>query len=245
METAEYDRIAAAEDGHWWYRATRSLMSDLLERHLGTGQRILDAGCGPGGNGAWLASHGRVVGLDVAPEAVAYVRDRRPSTVPVRGSVSALPFGPSTFDVAVVITVVNIVADDSVALRDLTLVLRPGGALLLIEPAFPSLRRGHDAVVHTRRRYRKSQLTRLVEAAGLQIERATYAHAPLVPAAAALSLWERARRRQAETPTSDLERGGGLDRLFAGLALLERRLLRRLDLPIGLSVAVVATKPHH
>jgi hypothetical protein len=55
VEHGEYARIAAAEDDHWWYRNTRRLMADLLDPWLARDQRILDAGCGPGGNGSWLA----------------------------------------------------------------------------------------------------------------------------------------------------------------------------------------------
>ena len=39
-------------------------------------------------------------------------------------------------------------------------VARPGGAVLLIEPAFQSLRRGHDKTVHSLRRYRRANLER-------------------------------------------------------------------------------------
>ena len=58
METEEYARIAAVEDDHWWYRNTRALVGEMLAPWLGRDQRTLDAGCGPGGNGAWLAAHG-------------------------------------------------------------------------------------------------------------------------------------------------------------------------------------------
>ena len=69
MEVEEYARIAAAEDDHWWYRNTRALMADLLAPWLGTGQRILDAGCGPGGNGAWLALWGGSIAIYVLLQA--------------------------------------------------------------------------------------------------------------------------------------------------------------------------------
>jgi hypothetical protein len=52
VEVDEYARIAAAEDDHWWYRNTRALARDLLGPWLTQYPRILDAGCGPGGNGA-------------------------------------------------------------------------------------------------------------------------------------------------------------------------------------------------
>ena len=79
------------------------------------GLRILDAGCGPGGNGAWLAEHGDVVGVDLSPDALAFVRARRPETRPVRGDLEALPFADASFDVVVGITVLYTVDDDAAA----------------------------------------------------------------------------------------------------------------------------------
>jgi SAM-dependent methyltransferase len=241
MEVEEYARIAAAEDDHWWYRNTRALMADLLGPWLQAGLRILDAGCGPGGNGAWLARHGYVVGFDLASEALEFVHARRPATAPVRASADRLPFDEETFDVAIAITLLYAVPDDTAAVRDLARVLRPGGALLLFEPAFASLRRGHDVAVHGLRRYRRWGLARLAERAGLRVLRSTYAYSFLTPPAALLALRDRQSSRAGGDSQSDLERRA-LDRVFAPLAKAERAWLTRHDLPIGTSAVVVATR---
>jgi SAM-dependent methyltransferase len=242
MESEEYARIAAAEDDHWWYRNTRALMGDLLAPWLGRDQVILDAGCGPGGNGAWLSGHGRVVGVDLAPEALEFVRDRRPTLMPVRASIDALPFEESSFDVVVEITVVTCVSDDAGAVRELARVVRPGGALLLLEPAFDALRRAHDKTVHSIHRYRRADLAALVGAAGLHVERSSYAYSFLAPPAAALSLADRVRDRPPTETGSDVEKRS-LDRIFAPLAGVERRWLGRHRTPFGTSVLVVASRP--
>ena len=78
MEPDEYARIAAAEDEHWWYQGTRALAAQLLDPWLGRPGLFLDAGCGPGGNGAWLAERGTVVGVDRAVEALALLGARHP-----------------------------------------------------------------------------------------------------------------------------------------------------------------------
>src|SRR3974390_315131 len=104
MEPEEYGRIAAAETGHWWYRNTRALVAELLAPHLRSGITVLDAGCGPGGNGAWLGSLGTVVGLDREMNALSYVAERHAATRPVRGTVAALPFADATFDVVLSLT---------------------------------------------------------------------------------------------------------------------------------------------
>jgi SAM-dependent methyltransferase len=245
VEVEEYARIAAAEDDHWWYRNTRALVGDLLAPWLTRERRILDAGCGPGGNGAWLAEHGTVVGVDVSPDALAFVRARRPETRPVRASLAALPFPHASFDLVVAITVLYTIADDRRALGELARVLAPGGALLLFEPAFQSLRREHDLTVHGRRRYRRPELVQQVRDTGLTLERATYAYSFLAPPAAVLGGLDRMRRPSTGSavpvsPDSDVERRT-LDRAFEPLARAERRVLAHRDVPFGTSVIVVAS----
>jgi ubiquinone/menaquinone biosynthesis C-methylase UbiE len=241
MEVEEYARIAAAEDDHWWYRNTRALMADLLRPWLGSDQRILDAGCGPGGNGAWLAQHGRVVGVDLARDALAFVRARRPTTTPVQASAEHLPFRDEAFDVVVAVTLLYTVPDDVAAIGEMARVLRPGGALLVLEPAFRSLRRAHDVTVHGLRRYRRDELAGLAERSGLHVRRATYAYSFLAPPAALLGVIERRRALTPNGTGSDVERHA-LDRVFAPLAKAERRWLARRNLPVGTSAVVVATR---
>ena len=68
--------------------------------------------------------------------------------------------------------------------------------------------------------------------------RATGAYAFLVPPAAVLGLLERG------APRSDVGRNEtGLGGTMSALARAERALLRRVDLPFGLSAIVVARKP--
>jgi ubiquinone/menaquinone biosynthesis C-methylase UbiE len=240
MEVGEYARIAAAEDDHWWYRNTRALMADLLQPWLGTGLRILDAGCGPGGNGAWLARHGRVVGVDLVRDALEFVHARRPMTLPVQASAAQLPFDDHAFDIAVAITLLYTVPDDGAAVSELARVLRPGGAVLILEPALEFLRRAHDETVHALRRYRRDDLAQLVERNGLRVQRASYAYSFLAPPAAVLAALERRKPRAGADAGSDVDRRS-LDRVFAPLAKAERRWLARHDIPVGTSAVVVAT----
>jgi SAM-dependent methyltransferase len=169
------------------------------------------------------------------------VRTRRSTTIPVQASAERLPFDSGTFDVAAGITLLYAVPDDVAALGELARVLRPGGAVLLVEPAFPSLRRAHDVTVHGLRRYRRDELARMAARSGLHVLRATYAYSFLAPPAAVLSVIERRRSRSASDAGSDVERHA-LDRVFAPLATSERRWLARHDLPVGTSVVVVATR---
>lgn len=247
MEVEEYARVAAAEDDHWWYRNTRGVVADLLSSRLDSDRarrarpRVLDAGCGPGGNGAWLADAGTVVALDRSPDALRFVHDRRPVLLPILGDLTALPIATASVDIALAITVLYAVQDDRAAIAELSRVLTPGGALVMVEPAFPSLRRAHDATVHGQRRYRRRPLRAAVEAAGLRVERATYAYSFLTPAAAGLAATDRVRHGASESSASDVERRS-LDAVFEPLAHAERRLLTRIDVPLGTSIVILASR---
>jgi hypothetical protein len=107
-----------------------------------------------------------------------------------------------------------------------------------MEPGVRRLRRGHDAVTHTARRFSVGDMRRLAEGAGLEVVRATGAYSFLVPPAAVLALVERGE------PQSDVGRNDtGMRGVLPALAGVERRLLRRVDIPFGLSAIVLARKP--
>lgn len=241
MDLAEYTRIAQAEERHWWYRGTRALARQLLDADPRQGMRVLDAGCGPGGNSAWLVPQNEVVGIDPSPEAIRLARARHPAMDARQGDITALSFPDDSFDLALVLTVLYLVPDDALAVRELARVLRPGGRLLLIEPANPRLWRDHDIVTHARRRYTLHSLRRLCEDAGLRTRRATCAYSFLLPPALALSALHRVKPPR-RPERSDLQRDH-LGRLFGGMAKLERRILRGRDLPYGLSAVVLAEAP--
>ena len=252
MELDEYARISAAEDEHWWYRNMRAVCANLLRPWLGTNQTLLDAGCGPGGNGAWLAGHGNAVGIDRSPTALTLASQHHREARRVQGDLVKLPFRDACFDVVLDVTAAYAITDDAAAVRELARVTKPGGAVLLVEPAFAVLWRAHDATVHGVHRYRRRDLAALAVAAGLRVERSTYLYSFLAPPAAILGAVDRWNARRARTrgprtqvvaaAPSDIERRS-LDRAFAPLAMLERQWVRRYRVPFGTSVALLATRP--
>ena len=50
MDRVVYDRMAAHDSTHWWYRARRDILADYLSRfaNLPADARILEIGCGTG-----------------------------------------------------------------------------------------------------------------------------------------------------------------------------------------------------
>lgn len=188
METAEYHKMAAAEDGMWFYRTLHRHLWRELSRHLPAGPaRLLDAGCGTGGLIRRLAPRRPEwtwVGVDVEPLACDLARKRGAADVR-EASVTALPFAAGEFDAVVSADVLYHLEDDEAALREMARVLRPGGVMVINVPAHRWLWSYHDVAVHGRRRYARSELAGKLSRAGLKPTRVTHWNTLLLPVIAA------------------------------------------------------------
>ncbi len=158
----------------------------------------------------------------------------------VAADVTKLPFATGSFDLCLCVTVLchQSIADPADAVRELARVVRPGGVVCLWEPGVRRLRRAHDRVTHSARRFSRGDLSDLLDRAGLTLERSSGAYSFLVPPAAVKAVLERGES------SSDLDHNeGGLGGTLAALARAERSLLRHTDLPAGLSVFAVGRVP--
>ena len=104
------------------------------------------------------------------------------------------------------------------------------------------------------RRYTRRRAAAAVRAAGLEVQRATYAFTSVFPFFAAERLVRRVRHRvrhrvcrsRSGAPADIVslpEVSPVLERVLVGLAELDQRLLRSHDLPFGSSVLLAASKP--
>jgi len=134
---------------------------------------------------------------------------------------------------------------EPVALAELARVLAPGGRLLLSVPAYQWAWSDFDEENGHHRRYTRRRLVRAVEAAGLQVDRTTYAFMSVFPFFAAERLLRRVRRPSPEAPADIVslpEVSPLVERVLLGLADLDRALLGNRDLPFGSSVLLAASK---
>lgn len=244
MERAEYEVMAAVEDRHWWYGGMRAISAALLEPAVGARRdlRILDAGCGTGGNARFLQRYGHVVGLDLAPEALQLGSERLPGVL-ARGSVLELPFADASFDLVTSFDVLyhRAVPDERVALREAARVLRPGGWLFIRLPAYEFLRSKHDRAVHTRRRYTAAQAEALLNESGFVLRHTSYVNTLLFPIPLAQRLLERVVPAL-EQHESDLALPSPLvnELLRWPMAAEAAYLARGGMFPFGLSIACLA-----
>jgi SAM-dependent methyltransferase len=245
VKPAEYRRMYEAEEAQWWYAGQRAIATALLEPALGARPagraRVLDAGCGTGFNLIALSRFGAAVGIDLAPEALAFCRER--GVRAVRASLLALPFPERTFDAVASFDVIYHawVTDDRAAVAEMARVTRPGGVLLVRVPALRALWGAHDVEVQSRHRYTRGELVDLLERCGLRVERATYCNSLLFPLLLARRTLDRLLHREG----SDVGfLPAPLEWAFRKALLAEAALVRAgLSFPIGASVVALARRP--
>jgi SAM-dependent methyltransferase len=248
VKAAEYRRMYEAEPSQWWYVGMRALSLALLEPALSRLREergalvLLDAGCGTGENLRHLARWGRAVGMDLAPQALAFCRERGVRVA--RASLGRLPFAAGRFDCVTSFDVIYHawVLDDRAAVAEMARVLRPGGLLLVRVPALRVLWGAHDVAVASRHRYTASELRALLAAAGLSMLRLTYGNSILFP----LLLARRSLDRFTGRAGSDVGfLPAPLEWTFRRLLQTEAALVRRgVSLPLGASLFALARKPN-
>lgn len=243
MERSELEATYRLEDDHWWFvgmrRITAALVAPLLNE--GRWQRVLDVGCGTGGNLTLLSCwSSETVGLDVSPVALELCRRRGPWPL-VLASADALPFADDSFDALATFDVLCQLpsgADDR-ALAEFARVLRPGGALVVRVPAYQWLWSDHDRVLRTHHRYTVGELKRKLTRAGFQVVRSTYANTFLFPVAALRRVVQKAG---IGSGTDLVPVPRPVNRVCLAIMDVEASLVRQGGLPFGLSVMAVARK---
>jgi SAM-dependent methyltransferase len=230
---------------HWWFEGRRTILLHLLDRELGadnTERRILDMGCGTGTMLQHLDRYGTAEGLETDEAMVRSCHARGLSRVRL-ASPPPLPYDTESFDLITLLDVLEHIEDDRGVLREVARALRPGGLLLLTVPAYQLLWGPQDRASEHKRRYRASQVKERIEEAGLEARRLTYFNTLMFPPAAAIKLIRRVTQGDSERSDCEMSRPGRVNDSLARVFKSEARLLDRMDLPFGLSVLCVATKP--
>jgi len=249
MEQHEYETMYHVEGRYWWYVGLHRLVLKVLAQHVPADRpaKILDAGCGTGGILRQLHERpGNVVGIDLSSEAVNWCRVRGFSSL-AQASICEIPFQGDTFDAITSLDVAYCLDPDDafVSFGEMYRVLRPGGVLILNLPAYNFLRSTHDIAIHTRHRFRLSELRSMLERKGFTIALGTYRNTVLFPAAAAVRILKRLLpSRNAEIRSDVQPLPGPINSALTSILIAENALIQRgLRLPFGLSIFCVARKP--
>ena len=240
MERSVYREMAELDQRHWWYRARRDVLADLIRRYAEppADARILEIGCGTGHNLEMLKMFGDVDGLELDEEARTIAEQRLGRSVMSAPLPELAGVSDRAYDLIAALDVIEHIDDDSAALTAIAAKLKPGGKFVMTVPAHQWMWSAHDIVNHHKRRYSKSSLKRLVEGSPLKLDKLGYFNSLLFPLAVAERLSSKLRGKDdADVKLPPRPLNAALETVFRA----ERHLVGRLPLPPGLSLFAVAS----
>ncbi len=242
MDKQVYIRMDQLEQTHWWFVARRKILSSFLEKlvHNRKNPKILEAGCGTGGNLQMLKGFGSVSTFEPDGDARGYATEKSGLEIQSGFMPQDIPFKNESFDLVVAFDVLEHVKHDTESLTALSERLSEDGQLLITVPALPFLWSGHDELHHHHRRYTKQHLKTVLEKAGYKVEKISYFNSFLFPMIAMIRSLNKVLGRNSHSDESMPSKW--LNSLLTTVFSSEKTFLKFISFPVGVSLIAVAHK---
>lgn len=242
MKEQAYREMLQMEGYYWWYVGKRKLVFSLLQKLFRTQGRILDVGCGTGFFLNELRKRGySAFGLENERKALDLSYDQKIHGV-TRGKAENPPFKKDSFDVILLLDLLEHLEDDIHVIKMLSEILTKDGCFLVTVPAFSFLWGRHDEVFHHKRRYTARELKRIFTDAGFMVKKISYTNFFIFPF---VLFWRSIKRyfNISGIPETDFWKVPGiLNTILIMLYSIEALLVRFTYLPFGVSIICVATR---
>ena len=234
------------EQSYWWFVGKQFLVRSILETIAcddPAKDKILDVGCGTGTVLKRLQEFGVAYGVDLSSDAIQFLKKRNLNMIACSDVSRSIPFKDEVFSVITCLDVLEHLDDDLTLLSEMVRVCRPGGYIVLTVPALDFLWSPHDIALHHKRRYTKKRLLKKVCALRVKVTKKSYYNTLLsLPILAVRKLKPLFSGKQDVQSDFFISLPRWLNAFLTFVFVAEIRFLRRVDLPIGVSLLLIMQK---
>jgi len=243
MEAQSIKEYEQLEKYYWWFVGRRRIIDQVLKKYFsGQSLKILDWGCGPGGNFNFLKKYGQVMGVDASNEAIQSCKGKGIEDVVKADDLSEFKTD-TKFDLVTNFDVLEHIQEDEQFLSDMKNFLIPGGYALVTIPAYKFLWSGLDDVVGHKRRYIREEICDKFRRSGYKIILASYFIFFLSPAFILVRMFQKMMKTNIKNLNqSVIKLPKFINRILIWILDLEALIIPNFSLPFGTSIIVLAQK---
>ena len=249
MKAEYYKEYYHLERKNWWFLARKELLRQQVGMLFKGAKdvKILNVGAALGASTLMLKEFGIVTSLEYDKSCCEFVKEELGMEF-INGSITELPFATGEFDLVCAFDVVEHVQDDLLAVTELHRVCKTGGYVFTTVPAFQSLWSEHDEINMHFRRYTMKQHLLLYAQQNTEVRFKSYFNFWLFIPIYFTRILSNLFRKKGSPPKSDFGKAGE-----SGKAIVSKLLFtifksegiflkRRISLPVGVSLMVLAKK---
>lgn len=245
MERSFYKDYFKIEREHWLMIGRRMFVKDQISKYLNSEHeviKILDLGCGSGLFVEELAKAGYDShGLDISSESVRFGELKGIKNIGVMDS-HKINFVDKTFDVVLTLDFMQHLEDETWVLKEIYRVLKPGGIVVNTIPAYMWMWGIQDIAAHHYRRYTMKNFLKKINGSGRwNVIRSTYFNSFLFLPIAIFRLLNKVFKIRGRESDFDIN-NSTLNKAFSSIFSLERKFLKKINLPFGVSILVILKK---
>jgi SAM-dependent methyltransferase len=250
-ELTELHESATESGTHFIDVASRNHAIKELKRALGTKPAsIMEVGCSAGHLLADMRRslpNAMLTGGDYTLGTLVKLGEKMPGIPLVRFNLADSPLPSDTYDAMVLLNVLEHIENDTAATKHIVRMLKPGGVAVIEVPAGPELFDDYDRQLQHFRRYTLPGLCKMIEGAGLKVERRNYLGALIYPAFFLAKKLSQSSPKPAEEReqhvTSAIGATSRLNPIGHAIMVLEEGMSRAIEFPRGIRCVVTARKP--